>query len=180
MKNITARHRRFVEAYCEHFNGARAAREAGYAEKTAAQQASRLLADPDISQMVEDRLDDLAMSSAEATKRLGDMARSDITEFFEVATIQTDDGEREVMVLDRETFLEKAGSVVQEITWDQNGRPKLKLYDKKDALKTILEAHGAFNHTQEHELSGPDGGPIQWGPAPSDTEGDTEKGPPDE
>jgi len=165
MKSITARHRRFVEAYCEHFNGARAAREAGYAESTAAQQASRLLSDPDISQMVEARLEDLAMSSAEATKRMADIARSDVSDFFKVVEYIDDDGsERTALTLDREAVLEHGGGIIKAIHWNEDGRPKLKLYDAQRALEKILKAHGEFNHKQEHEHSGPDGGPIRWGP----------------
>ena len=155
MKNITTRHRRFVEQYCTHFNGARAAREAGYAEKHARTQASRLLSDADISALVEERLEDLAMSAAEATKRLADIARSDISEFFRV--------EEGTLVLDVEAVAE-SGAVVQQVKLDTEGAHTIKLYDAKDALKTILDAHGAFNHTQEFEHSGPDGKavPLTW------------------
>mgnify|MGYP002338713382 CR=1 FL=1 len=151
-----------MEAYCEHFNGARAAREAGYAESHDAQQASRLLSDPDISEMVEERLDNLAMSSAEATKRMADIARADIGDFFEVTHYTADDGEeRTRLVLDREAVIEDGGGIIQEISWDKNGRPKVKLYDAQKALKGILKAHGAFNHDQRHELTGEDGEPVQ-------------------
>ena len=155
MKNITARHKRFVEAYCEHFNGARAAREAGYAESRARVTASELLDDADISAMVEERLDKLAMSSAEATKRMADIARSDISDFFRVIEYTDDDGnERTALALDREAVLEHGGGIVKSIQWNENGRPKLKLHDAQRALEKILKAHGAFNHTQEHEHSG--------------------------
>ena len=146
MKNITARHRRFVEQYCEHFYGARAAREAGYAESRDRQTAYRLLQDEDISRRIEERLDELAMSSAEATKRLGDIARVSIGDFFYVSA----NGRLE---LDREAVI-KHGELVKSLAWDQDGRPKLKLHDAQQALKTILDAHGAFNHKQALEHSG--------------------------
>jgi phage terminase small subunit len=168
VKNITARHKRFVEAYCEHFNGAQAAREAGYAESRARVTASELLSDPDISRMVEERLEDLAMSSAEATKRMADIARGDIGQFFKVVEYEKDGEEREALVLDKEAVIKHGGGLVKSISFNESGRPKLKMYDAQKALRLILKAHGAFNHKQEHELSGPDGGPIQWGPAPTD------------
>jgi hypothetical protein len=160
MKNITARHRRFVEAYCEHFNGARAAREAGYVESRDAQQASKLLSDPDIASMVEERLDDLAMSSREATKRMGDIARADIGAFFRIEEIEKDGETYERLVLDREAVLENGAGLIKSISWDKNGRPKLKLYDAQKALRLILKAHGEYNHKQRLEHSGPDGGPV--------------------
>lgn len=155
MKNITSRHRRFVEAYCEHFNGARAAREAGYAESHDAQQASRLLSDPDISAMVEERLEDLAMSSAEATKRMAEIAEAEIGDYFELW--EAEDGTTHLQ-LDKEAVVEDGGPV-KELSWDQNGRPKLKLYDGQKALKTILDAHGAFNHKKEMDVTS-DGEPV--------------------
>jgi len=154
VKNITARHKRFVEAYCEHFNGAQAAREAGYAESRARITASELLSDPDISRMVEERLDDLAMSSAEATKRMADIARGDIGKFFEVVEYEKDGEEREALVLDKEAVIKHGGGLVKSISFNESGRPKLKMYDAQKALRLILKAHGAYNHKQEHEHSG--------------------------
>lgn len=155
MKNITAQHKRFVEQYCSHFNGARAAREAGYAESRDRQTARDLLNDPDINAMVEERLEELAMSAAEATKRMADIARSDIADFFTYVEPDDDVSEdaEEGLVLNRKAILEKGGGIIQELNWGRYG-PKLKLYDAKDALKNIMDAHGVFNHKQEIEHSG--------------------------
>jgi len=154
VKNITARHKRFVEAYCEHFNGAQAARDAGYSENRARITASELLNDPDISQMVEERLNELAMSSAEATKRMADIARGDIGEFFQVVEYEKDGEERTTIALDEEAVIERGGGLVKSISFNESGRPKLKMYDAQKALEKILKAHGAYNHKQEHEHSG--------------------------
>jgi phage terminase small subunit len=155
-------------------NGAAAAREAGYSQKRAKVTASELLDDPDIQEMVQERFDELGMSSAEAAKRMSDIARADIGQFFEVVTYEKDGEEREALVLDKEAVIKHGGGLVKSISFNESGRPKLKMYDAQKALRLILKTHGAFNHKQEHELSGPDGGPIQWGPAPEKTEGDTE------
>jgi len=154
VKNITARHKRFVEAYCEHFNGARAAREAGYSEKRARITASELLDDPDISQMVEERLNDLAMSSAEATKRMADIARGHIGKFFEIVEYEKDGETRTTLKLDEKAVIEEGGGLIRSISFNESGRPRLKMYDAEKALRLILKAHGAFNHKQQHEHSG--------------------------
>jgi len=60
MNQINDRHIRFVERYCTHFNGARAAREAGYSENRDAQTAHDLLNDPDISRLVQERLEEVS------------------------------------------------------------------------------------------------------------------------
>lgn len=151
MERITPRHKRFVEQFCAHFEGARAAREAGYAESRAKQTAYDLLQDPDIKAMVEERLDELSMSAAEATKRHSDIARSDIGDFF---YLEEDKEGNHYMVLDQKKVVEEGGGLIKEISWDRNGNPKIKLYDAKDAQKTIMDAHGVFNHKREVEHSG--------------------------
>ena len=50
---LTCKQRRFVEEYCLHFNAARAARDAGYSERTARQQGSENLSKPAIRAAVE-------------------------------------------------------------------------------------------------------------------------------
>lgn len=150
MASWTDKQKRFVEEYCVDFNATQAAIRAGYSEKTAHVSGSRNLSDPDIEEAIEERLNELAMSAAEATKRLGDIARAEIGDFFDIVE---QDGNT-YLTLDREALLEHGGGLVKEITWDANGRPKLKLYDAQKALKTILDAHGEFNHKQEHEHSG--------------------------
>jgi len=156
MKNITPRHRRFVEEYCggAKFNGAEAARRAGYAESRANVTASELLADADINQMVEERLDKLAMTAAEATKRLADQARADISDFFSVESGR--------LVLDVEAVAEDGGGVISEISLSDDGTHKIKLYDAQKALVKILDAHGAFNHRQEIDVTTPDGIEVEF------------------
>lgn len=150
MASWTDKQRRFVEEYCVDFNATQAAIRAGYSERTAHVSGSRNLNDPDIRKAIDERLDKLAMSAGEATKRLGDIAKAEIGDFFEV--VEQDDGT--YLVLDQEAVLENGGGIVKEISWDSNGRAKLKLYDAQRALKLILEAHGEFNHKQEIEHSG--------------------------
>jgi len=154
MASWTDKQRRFVEEYCVDFNGAAAARRAGYSENGAKRAAHRNLNDPDIKAAIEERLDDLAMSAAEATKRMGDIARGDIGRFFEVIEYEKDGETRTILALDEGALIEHGGGLVKEISFNESGRPKLKLYDAQKALKLILKAHGAYNHTQEHEHSG--------------------------
>ena len=52
MANLTGKEERFVELYIIDFNGTKAAREAGYSAKTAAQAASRLLKKVKIQQAI--------------------------------------------------------------------------------------------------------------------------------
>ena len=156
MASWTDKQKRFVEEYCRDFNGAGAARRAGYSEKTAKQAANRNLNDDDIRQAIEERLDELAMSAGEATKRMGEIARAEISRFFEVEEVtDPETGDTyERLTLDREAVLEHGDGIVKEISWDKNGRPKLKLYDAQKALETLMKAHGEFEHPTEVDVQG--------------------------
>jgi len=65
------------------------------------------------------------------------------------------DGEtRTTLVLDEEAVIKHGGGLIKSISFNESGRPKLKMYDAQKALEKILKAHGAYNHKQEHEHSG--------------------------
>jgi phage terminase small subunit len=159
MASWTDKQRRFVEEYCRDFNGAAAARRAGYSERGAKKAANRNLNDPDIRAAVDERLERLAMSAEEATKRMSDIARGDIGQFFEVVEYEKelDDGTietRTTLALDEEAVIENGEGLIKQVRFNESGRPNLKLYDAQKALRLILKAHGEYNHTQEHEHSG--------------------------
>ncbi|WP_103030014.1 terminase small subunit [Salinibacter altiplanensis] len=167
----TTKQKRFVEEYCKDFNASAAARRAGYSEKTAGQMGHENLKKPEINQAIEERLDELAMSAAEATKRLGDIARADISDFLQVVTWTDENGnERESLAVDPEAVLEHGGGIVKGL--EKSG--KLKLYDAQKALKTILDAHGEFNHDQNLDVTS--GGEkittIDFRPPESDSDSD--------
>ena len=68
MTQLTQRQEAFAQAYAEEPNGAAAARAAGYAPSGAKQEASRLLADPDIAA----RIEALMLAAAERRAHLAD------------------------------------------------------------------------------------------------------------
>lgn len=74
----------FVEHYLRCFNAAEAARLAGYSERTARQQGSRLLTKVDIQAAIEARLNELKMQADEVLVRLTDQARGSMADFIEV------------------------------------------------------------------------------------------------
>jgi phage terminase small subunit len=74
----------FIEHYLQCWNATEAARRAGYSERTARQQGSRLLARDDIAEAIAARLAELKMSSDEVLVRLADHARGSMADFTEV------------------------------------------------------------------------------------------------
>jgi len=136
------------------FNATQAAIRAGYSEKTAGQMGHENLKKPEIAAAIDERLEELAMSAAEATKRLADQARADISDFFRV--------ENGRLVLDVEAVAKDGGGVISEISLSDDGTHKIKLYDAQKALVKILDAHGAFNHRQEIDVTTPDGIEVEF------------------
>lgn len=144
---LTDKQKRFVEQYCIHFNGARAAREAGYSENSDHEIAAQNLAKLSIKTAISTRLQELTMTADEATKRLTDMARGSIESFLDI-----DENGRTVIDLSKieaksnlglikkikQTKKEFAEGVIIEIT------NEIELHDQKDAILNLLKLHGKF------------------------------------
>lgn len=147
--SLTTKQRRFVEEYIgpANFNATEAARRAGYSEKTAYSIGHENLSKPEIEAAIESRLDELSMSAAEATKRLTEWARADPSDVIEIQT----DGS---WVLDLEKA-QKSGAIrlVKELSYDAEGRPKVKLHDAKDAAIQIAKIRGLYVDRVRHEGS---------------------------
>ena len=77
---FTVKQNGFIKAYLgpAKFNGAAAARMAGYSVKTARDMASENLAKPHIAREIKRRLDLMGLSEGEVHSRLGQMARGEI------------------------------------------------------------------------------------------------------
>jgi phage terminase small subunit len=139
---LNARQQRFVEEYCAHFNGTRAAIAAGYSKRSAREIASENLTKPNIARAVKERLDSLVMSAEEATRRLEEMAKADLEPFFVEKEIERDGEVIKYMALDLTTEQAKANfHKIKAIVPTQSGT-KIVLHDQQSALETILKVHG--------------------------------------
>ena len=167
-KRLEPKQRRFAEEYCIDFNATQAAIRAGYSEKTAYSQGSRLLKNVEIWGLIEDRLEALSMSAAEATKRLTDWGRGTIEPFLTPGgrIDITSPGAREALGL-----IKKLKETVT-VSTDRDGgthtttRIEIELHDAKDAVVQIAKIRGLFPSARM-EMTGKDGEPIAfiWGDA---------------
>lgn len=87
-KKLTARQLKFIREYPKDFNGAAAAIRAGYSKKTARTIASELLTKPDMRQFVNKHLSEIELSAEETTKLLGDMAKSNLNDYFVIKKVE--------------------------------------------------------------------------------------------
>ncbi|OIN59099.1 terminase small subunit [Arsenicibacter rosenii] len=86
---MTVKQKRFVEEYLIDFNGAAAARRAGYSESTARQTAYGLLQEnEEVKAAIQKALDEQAMSKGEAMRRLTDIAQTRLNDYFIVRQVK--------------------------------------------------------------------------------------------
>lgn len=146
---LNKRQQVFIDEYLKCFNGAEAARRAGYSEKSARQTASELLSNPDISEHIQARLSEVHMSADEALKLTADIARGDLSDFMAIGSMG--------FSLDLQAAL-KAGKTnlikkVSQKTITVNGKNEdkethiidIELYDRQAALRDILKMHGKIS-----------------------------------
>lgn len=141
---LTDKQRVFLERYLTHWNGARAAREAGYPEETARQIAAENLSKPYIASRVRARMDEVAMSADETLVRLGEQARGNLNDFYDI-------GEDGLPRLNLKKA-EDAGvmHLVKEVVFDKFGSPVgVVLHDASAALVNIGRHHKLFTDKTE-------------------------------
>ena len=77
MGKLTTKRIAFVEHYLSCWNATEAARRAGYSERWLHTNASKLLQDTRIQELIKERLTDVTMSADEVLQRLAQKARGD-------------------------------------------------------------------------------------------------------
>lgn len=147
-RNVTLVPKRkvFIEEYLTCWNATEAARRAGY--KHPAQQGSALTKLEIVERMINNRIAELAVSSGEVLKRLGEQARSDIGDFLD------DDGS---LNMAKARAMGKT-HLIKSVTRSIRGT-RIELYSSQAALELLGRNLGLFMDRLEH--SGPGGAPIE-------------------
>jgi phage terminase small subunit len=81
---LNNRQRVFISEYLKDFNATRAAKAAGYSEKTAYSIGQRLLKDVEIKQAIDAEIDARTMGKSEILTRLTDFGRGDMAELMDI------------------------------------------------------------------------------------------------
>ncbi len=154
---LNKRQQVFIDEYLKCFNGAEAARRAGYSEKSARQTASELLSNPDISEHIQARLAEVHMSADEALKLTADIARGDVSQYINTfGGIDIDkirDNGRLVKKIRTRTITKIGKTDTDEDT--EITDTEIELYPADTAIYNILKVHGKF--TERVDLSNSDG-----------------------
>lgn len=162
-KRLTPRQQRFVELYLGCLNAEKAAREAGFSETTARTKAflwvgkSKQKCPSAYHHVWEAAQEGLAekhaetgISTARFLQELSRLALLDPKDAFETGSLS-------LKALDQ--IPEDIRRCIQSVSPVKGGGFKVTFYDKTKALSMVGQYLGAF--IQKHELTGPNGGPIQ-------------------
>ena len=163
---LTTKQQAFVEHYLACWNGAEAARLAGYSENTAREQASRLLTNVNVQAEIQARLAELKMSADEVLVRLTDQARATLADFIDISksTVPASNmTEAQAKLSGWSVNLHKAERrgklhLIKKLKSGQWG-PEIELYDAQAALQLLGRHYKLF--VDRTELTGKDGNPIE-------------------
>ena len=152
---LNKRQQVFIDEYLKCFNGAEAARRAGYSESRARITASELLADSNISEQIKARLNEVHMSADEALKLTADIARGDIAQLMDISSV----GFRLDMSKAKELRLTKLIKKVKQKTTIYQAKKEseedrevteleIELYPADAAIERILKVQGKIKPDQ--------------------------------
>ena len=164
----------FAKEYLADLNATQAAIRAGYSEKTAKQQACRLLAREDVQAAIQKEMNKRARrTEITADKVLEEYAKlgfSDVTDYLQVVTERVlvghdketgepiSDISQFVLMKDTADIPPEKLAAISEVKQHKDGSISFKLHDKRGALDSIAKHLGMFTERIEH--TGKDGGPI--------------------
>lgn len=138
---LTKKQQAFVEFYLRDWNGSKAARLAGYSERSAARIAYELLDKPEIQDAIRARLEEIKMTSDEVLMRLSEQARLDVSDFIQPGG-----------AIDWKAVKER-GHLVKKISHNAGMNSTIELHDAQAALKLLGTAHRLFNEKSELDVS---------------------------
>jgi len=151
-EQLNKRYRAFVDAYLatgpHRFNQTQAAVAAGYAEKSARQQASRLMTNANIQAAIDERLTELMMSANEVMVRLTDQAQFNLGNYLMYPSLAVD-----IRAMVKDGY----GHLIKSIKPRQFG-DEVEFHDPFAALQLIGKHHKLF--VERHEVAGPGGVPL--------------------
>ena len=134
-QRLTPKQRAFVEEYLRCWNASEAARRVGYAPCSARVRAHRLMANPAVAALIQERIAELAMGADEVLVRLAEQARA-----MQMKYLQSDG------TVDLAKLLEDGKAhLIKGTKWDQRGSLVIEFHDTQRALELIGKHHRLFN-----------------------------------
>ena len=135
--SLTNKQRAFIDEYLKDWNATQAAIRAGYSKRSAYSIGVENLSKPVISEEIQRRIAERAMSADEVLDRLGQQAKGDISDFIDVV------GRLAVINLEK---AEQAGKLhlIKKLKYNASGAPEIELYYAQAALVQMGKQYGLF------------------------------------
>lgn len=158
-KKPTNKEKLFVSEYLRCFNGAEAARRAGYSVRSAREIAYDNLTKPHIKAEIEARLKASAMSAEEVLARLSAQARTNIADLIEINAdgfasfdFSTEEAKDKLHAVKkirskRSRRVEGRGKSAED--WEDES-VEVEMYDAQRALEILGRYHNLFTEKDEH------------------------------
>lgn len=156
MSKLTDKQIMFVKEYLIDLNGTQAAIRAGYSEKTAQEQASRLLSNVIVAAAIQDamgkRSERVEITADRVLQEIAKLAFANLQDFYdENGTL------KDIHTLPRDVAVALSSSKIN--LTESCAVQEIKLHDKKGSLELLGRHLKLF--TDKTELTGKDGGPIE-------------------
>ena len=139
---LTGKRQAFIDEYLKCWNASEAARVAGYAAP--GQQGHRLLKDVEISEEIQRRVSERAMSADEVLIRLADMARGDMSDFVSFVP-----GIKQPLLDLAKAYDAGKFGLVKKLKYTDQGGIEFELYDAQAALVQLGKVHKLFVDRQD-------------------------------
>lgn len=165
------RQRVFIAEYLKDFNASRAARAAGYSERTARKIGSENLTKPDIKAEIDRLIAERTMGKEEILLRLTDISRGDMADLMDITPtghtveLMKRDEQGNLVVKPETKLIRKIKTKVTTIISKRADaddkeivETELELYSALDGLQTLAKINGLV--IDKAEISGPEGGAI--------------------
>lgn len=126
----------------------RAAIDAGYSERSAYNQASRLMKNDEIRAYIKAKLAELGMGAEEVLVRLAEQARAEYSEFFKLVEIPKNDdcplGGFDIQFDFEACKAANKLHLIKQVKHDRNGNIEVHFHDAQSALVNIGRHHSIF------------------------------------
>lgn len=156
---LSDRQKAFVREYCVDFNATQAAVRAGYSEKTAMQQGSRLLSNVEIQLAVQDETKKQGEASRDIKERI--LEELALIAFSRLSDYTSDGQLKALEDIDADKIAAIGSIEVNETTGGGKGqewksvKTKFKLWSKEKALELLMRHHGMLNDKLQVDLPDP-------------------------
>ena len=145
LKSLSDKHRKFVEAYCQYGNGAKAYRDAGYSDKNAANEAYKLLRKPEIRAALDSLMEENAASAGECIGRMSIWSRGNLEPFLNPLgeiDIRSEAAQANIGLLKK--YKHRKTVVTGEQFSTETTTVEVELFDAKDATIQLLNLYGRY------------------------------------